>query len=184
MRGTIAAGCSWIALVITAGAGATCAIAATAPKFAGIDSSSGVVTRRADLDQLCCPGTVFRFKTGSAGVSLFEHGMDADERDICLYLKSWQGKFVSGKEIARRAGGKSRFRQDPNWAVPLLLRLVEKGILESDATGHFRLRPLEKKKEKNKKFISPELKKILEQSGKDFGGGVLEIEDEEDMGPV
>src|SRR6267378_4337472 len=110
--------------------------------------------------------TVFRFKSTRADVSLFGQSMDADERAISLYLKSWPGQFVSGKEIARRAAGKSRFRNDPNWAVPLLSRMVETGILESDATGHFRLRPRDKKKEK-KRFVSPQIKKILEQSGKD-----------------
>jgi hypothetical protein len=100
--------------------------------------------------------------------------MDAEEREICTYLKSWAGQFVSGREIARRAGGKRRFREDPNWAIPILPRLVEKGLIEGDAAAHFRLIPKEKK-EKNKKWISPQIKKILQQSGKDF-----DIEEPED----
>ena len=93
--------------------------------------------------------------------------MDADEKEICVYLKSWRGQFVSGREIARRAAGKWRFRDDPNWATPILVRLVEMGVLESDAAGYYRLRSTEKKKPK--KWISPQFKAILEQSGKDFG---------------
>jgi len=104
--------------------------------------------------------------------------MDADERDICIYLKSWLGQFVSGREIARRAGGKWRYRQDPEWAAPVLGRLVERGIIETDSTGHYRLIQKEKK-EKPKKWVSPQIRKILEQSGKDFGG-VTEIEDAND----
>jgi hypothetical protein len=93
--------------------------------------------------------------------------MDADEKDVCNYLKSFRGQFVSPKELARRAGGKWRFREDPNWATPVLLRLVEKGILECDASGYYRL--LEKEKKKPKKWVSPQIQAILEQSGKDFG---------------
>src|SRR5262249_35058813 len=73
------------------------------------------------------------------------HAMDSDEREICLYLKGWPGQFVSVAEITRRAGGKRRGRQDPNWAVPVLTRLVEKGILEADSTGHYRLIPRNRK---------------------------------------
>ncbi len=42
--------------------------------------------------------------------------MDADEQDICNYLKQWQKQFISGREICRCAGGKWRFRDDPHWA--------------------------------------------------------------------
>src|SRR5512140_3631214 len=61
--------------------------------------------------------------------------MDADERDVCNYLKSWPGEFVSGRDVARRAGGKRRFRAEPEWAVPVLTRLVEMGLVDSDSTG-------------------------------------------------
>ena len=57
--------------------------------------------------------------------------MDADERDICNYLKSWPNQFVAGREICRRAGGKRRFREQANWAIPILVRLVEKGLVDS-----------------------------------------------------
>jgi hypothetical protein len=98
--------------------------------------------------------------------------MDAEERDICDFLKSWQGQFVSNREIARRAGGKWRFRDDPNWATPVLGRLVEKGDVESDASGHFRLVTKERKDKKKKWWLSPQMKKILEESGKEFEGTV------------
>jgi 3-hydroxyacyl-CoA dehydrogenase len=96
--------------------------------------------------------------------------MDADEKEICDFLRSWPGQFVSHREICKRAGGKWRYREDPKWAVPILTRMVEKGILESDAGGHFRLLP--EKKEK-KQQISPELQKLLD-AAKDK---VTEIED-------
>ncbi len=105
--------------------------------------------------------------------------MDADERDICLYLKGWPGQFVSGREIARRAGGKWRYRDDPNWAMPVLYRLVEQGIIESDATAHFRL-VRAKKKEKKQRWISPQMKEILERSGKKFEE-TIQLEDPGDF---
>ena len=103
--------------------------------------------------------------------------MDSDEKEICNYLKSHHGEFVSSREIARRAGGKWRFRDDPNWAAQSLLRLVEKSVLESDASGYYRLRATEKMKAK--RWISPQIKAILEKSGKDFGG-VLEVDKPDD----
>ena len=104
--------------------------------------------------------------------------MDADERDICLYLKGWGGQFVASAEIARRAGGKRRYRSEPNWAAPVLSRLAEKGLIESDSTGHYRLIP-RAKKDKKKRWVSPHIQKILEKSGKKFEG-VFEVEQEED----
>jgi hypothetical protein len=100
--------------------------------------------------------------------------VDADEKEICDFLRSWPGQFVSHREICKRAGGKWRYREDPKWALPILSRMAEKGILEADASGHFRLLPERKEKEK-KEWLSPEVKKILERGkGAD---GVTEIDD-------
>ena len=93
--------------------------------------------------------------------------MESDEREICTYLKSWPGQFISGREIARRAGGRKRFLRDPNWATPILAILVEKGVLESDPSGHFRLVPNDKA-EKAKRWLSPQIRKILERSEKEI----------------
>src|SRR5258708_1886298 len=93
--------------------------------------------------------------------------MQADETQIQLYLKSFRGQFVSVREIARRAGGKRRFQKDPNWAGPPLHALVDKGIVESDSTGHYRL-VIAKEKKSKRKWLSPQVKEILEKSGKDF----------------
>src|SRR5215831_19037053 len=106
--------------------------------------------------------------------------MDADERDICIYLKSWPGQFVSGREISRRAGGKRRYREDPNWAAPALSRLVERQFVESDTTGHFRLRRKARMQQQQQqgRWVSPEIRTILQRSGKDFGQ-IIEIEEPE-----
>jgi hypothetical protein len=92
--------------------------------------------------------------------------MQPEEREICTYLKSLPGRWVSARDIARRAGGKSRYRDEPHWAVPFLARLLEKKIIETDSTHHYRLIIREDKKPK--KWLSPQVQRILEKSGKDF----------------
>ena len=90
--------------------------------------------------------------------------MDTDERDIFQFLKSWGNEYVAAREICRRAGGKKRFHDNPEWAKPVLARMEERGIVESNAHAHFRIKPLSKKK-KGKHWISPDIAKILKESG-------------------
>lgn len=99
--------------------------------------------------------------------------MDADEKDVCAFLKTFPGQFVALKEICRRAGGKWRYRDNEDWAAPVLLRLVELGVVEDDSAGHFRLVSLEKLPEKKKKskWVSPHIREILKKSGKTFDVG-------------
>ena len=98
--------------------------------------------------------------------------MDSEEREIFYFLKTWGEEFVSGKEIARRAGGKKKFHQKPDWARPLLLRMTERGLLESDVGGRYRIKPV--RKEKTKRWVSPEIAKILEESGVQVEGRAAE----------
>ena len=78
------------------------------------------------------------------------------------------GQFLSAREIARRAGGKWRFRENPNWPAAALLRLIDSGMVQVDAAGRYGL--AHTVKEKNlQRWISPQIRKILEQSGKKFG---------------
>jgi len=106
--------------------------------------------------------------------------MDADEREIYHYLKSWGKEFISAREISRRAAGKKRFREEPQWATAVLSRMVERGILEADSSAHYRIKPIEKKDTKGKRWVSPRIAKILKESGKDFSDVVvLEEPDDE-----
>src|ERR1043166_8182086 len=108
--------------------------------------------------------------------------MDAEEKEICDFLRSFPGQYVAGREICRRAGGKWRFREDQKWALPILTRMVEKGLLEGDPSGHFRL--ITEKKDKKKRWLSPELRKILEKTACADGGQVMEINDPDEPGPM
>jgi hypothetical protein len=103
--------------------------------------------------------------------------MDADEREIYYYLKGWRGQFLSPREICRRAAGKKRFQESPDWAKPILLRMVDKGILETDASGYFRLKPIQKR-DKRQKWVSPQMARILRDSGKDFSEALVVNEDD------
>jgi len=76
--------------------------------------------------------------------------MDSEEQEIFYFLKTWGEEFVSAKEIARRASGKKKFYENPEWAKPLLMRMQERGVLESDTSGRYRIKPVAKKNKKTR----------------------------------
>ncbi len=104
--------------------------------------------------------------------------MDADQNAICQFLKSWPGQFVSRREICRRAGGKWRYREDENWAVPVLQRLLEDRVIESDDTGHFRLvkQGSTDPSRKQRLWLAPNIRSMLKQSGRNFA--VIDLDQE------
>jgi hypothetical protein len=95
--------------------------------------------------------------------------MDANEREIFHFLKTWGAEFVGAVEIARRAGSKKKFHENADWAKPVLLAMAERGILESDSNGRYRIKPLTRK-EKNSRWISPDIAKILQEGGVEVQG--------------
>jgi len=90
--------------------------------------------------------------------------MDSDEREIFHYLQTWGNDFVSAMEICRRASTKKRFHQNPDWAKPILQRMAERGILEGDALGRYRIKPAPKRGHGGR-WISPDIEKILKENG-------------------
>lgn len=93
--------------------------------------------------------------------------MDAEERDICNFLKISPGEFISIREICRRAGGKWRYRENEQWAIPVIARLIERKIIEGNSSGQYRL-IIKKKKNEKPKWVAPHIREILESSGKTF----------------
>jgi hypothetical protein len=63
--------------------------------------------------------------------------LSSDELGILAYLKSWKGSSISMVEICRSAGGRQRYREEPNWANSLLARLVEEKFVEVNDRGHY-----------------------------------------------
>jgi hypothetical protein len=104
--------------------------------------------------------------------------MDADEIEVSLYLKGWPGQFVSLAQISRRAISRKRYEREPNWAVPVLSRMVDKGIVESDSGGHYRLKPPEEGR-KPAQLASPEIIRTLRESGASCSG-VFDLGDSND----
>jgi hypothetical protein len=96
--------------------------------------------------------------------------MDVDEREIFLFLKSYGQDFVALREICRRAGGRRRYHEDHEWARPILQRMAERNILETNSDGQYRVRPVAKKK-KNDRWVSPDIAKILKENGVEVESG-------------
>lgn len=89
--------------------------------------------------------------------------MDSDEREIFNFLKTTGKDFVNAKEICRRAAGKARFQEDPEWAKPILQTMLERGILESDGGARYRIKP--KPKRSGSRWMSPDIAKLLKDKG-------------------
>jgi len=103
--------------------------------------------------------------------------MDSEEREIFHFLQTWGDQFVSTKEIARRASGKKKFYDNPEWAKPLLTRMQERGVLESNALGQYRIKPVSKKG-KDKCWVAPDIAKILQENGVQVEGATEAASDE------
>jgi hypothetical protein len=107
--------------------------------------------------------------------------MDSDERDIFNYLKTWGKDYVSFKEVCRRAAGKKRFTEDPDWAKPVLQIMYERGILERDVTGRYRVKP-KSKRGGSGRWVSPHIASLLKQNGVDVEANSAEdISVEDDL---
>jgi hypothetical protein len=89
--------------------------------------------------------------------------MDIDEREIFLFLKSYGDTYVAAREICRRAGGRKRYDKDHDWAKPILQVMVERGILETNPEGQYRVKPVKQKK--GERNLAPEIAKILKEGG-------------------
>lgn len=67
--------------------------------------------------------------------------LSSDELEILEYLKSWNGTYVSMVEICRCAGGRRKFKENPNWAKCMMSRLVEGHLVDVNDRGHYRISP-------------------------------------------
>src|SRR6187431_3215925 len=107
--------------------------------------------------------------------------MDADEREIFYYLRTEREFFVPASTISRHAGGKHKFRVSSDWARAALLRMAERGILELDPTGAYRLRPKPKydPSVQAPRWVSPQIAELLRKSGKRFDAVVSADMDDE-----
>ncbi len=105
--------------------------------------------------------------------------MDADERDIYYYMKAQGRDYIPVPEICRRAGGKKRFRVHSDWAAPVISRMTQRGILEVDTTGRYRLKPRPEIDMTGKSWASRDLVKLLQARGKAVAHLVVHQDDDE-----
>lgn len=96
--------------------------------------------------------------------------MDSEEREIFEFLKTRVGEFISSAEIARRASTKKKFHEKPDWAKPILVRMAERGVLEHNSIGQYRIKPVIKKSH-DKRWVSPDIAKILQENGVQIDNG-------------
>ena len=108
--------------------------------------------------------------------------MTYDERSIRCFLRGYPGQFVSPRVIARRVGGKRRCYDDPQWALPLLQAMVEKGTVETDAQGHYRLKKQDLEQRAGRMWVSPQYRQILERSSRDFSKVIqIDLDDDDEL---
>jgi hypothetical protein len=99
--------------------------------------------------------------------------LNTDESCILRYLKNWPDTFVSDREIARRADGKTRFSEEPTWANGALGQLVALGLIEWDRSNRFRIMSRSSPKCNGKRrFVAPHLHETFEKAG--YCGDCLE----------
>jgi hypothetical protein len=65
--------------------------------------------------------------------------LSSEALEIIAYLNTAPGKLFSMAEISRRAGGRGRFVESPGWARNLMSHLVDAGLIEVNARGHYRV---------------------------------------------
>jgi hypothetical protein len=104
-----------------------------------------------------------------------------DERDIYYYLYKWPRSFVSPVEICRRAAGRRRYREDPDWARPVLIDMARKGILEADPSGHYRIRI--SYRPARKRWLSPRFAAIAKAHPDTFKEKVYPVDEDDEANP-
>lgn len=96
--------------------------------------------------------------------------MTQEEREIYNFLQATPQNYYSVREISRRTGEKELRRVAPEWAVEHLKRMVRGGILETDGSGHYRMKQRASIKAEGRKWVSPHIAKLLNSSSNDFSG--------------
>jgi hypothetical protein len=64
---------------------------------------------------------------------------EQDEKLVLDYLRAYPECFVSATEVARKAGGRQRFVEDPQWASRTLLNLLARRLVQMNESGHYRI---------------------------------------------
>ena len=87
---------------------------------------------------------------------------------IVNFLKTAPEAFFSEREIARKAGQKGQFRANPDWAKPILFRLANEDVIQTDAFGHYRIAPEREQAKQRSIPLAPCIAQALASSDKVF----------------
>ncbi len=62
-----------------------------------------------------------------------------EEQIIVKYLQQLGGAGATAREICRKSATKDRWKENERWAMPFVQALRDKGLIEIDAGGHYKL---------------------------------------------
>ena len=89
-----------------------------------------------------------------------------DAACVLQYLYLFPNDFLTETEIARRAGERSVFKENPRWAHVALSQLLDLKLVETDGLGRYRVNDVRPEEGgASKRFIAPHLRAILERKG-------------------
>jgi hypothetical protein len=66
--------------------------------------------------------------------------MTYEEMAIMTLLQGSPNVYLARREIARKALRRAVFEENPHWADAPLVGLVDKGLVEQDESGHYRIK--------------------------------------------
>ena len=66
--------------------------------------------------------------------------MNYEETAVMNFLTGSPDTFLARREIARKALKRTVFEENPHWADAALSSLLDQGLVEQDASGHYRVK--------------------------------------------
>ncbi|MDB6030652.1 MAG: hypothetical protein JWM16_990 [Verrucomicrobiales bacterium] len=93
-----------------------------------------------------------RIHVGQPILTPEEYPMQFEEKQIVDYLKPMPGIFFSATEIARKAGSRRQYHDNPSWPKPFLVSLADQGFLEGNMLGHYCYKEAHLKKKRRYKI--------------------------------
>jgi len=101
--------------------------------------------------------------------------INPEQIEIHDFLKRFQQLFVSVIEISKHVGNRKRFKEDRNWARPILRRMEMEGWLESNSFGEYRI--------KCRPEDTTTFKKAITMPGMELGDTTIILHNEADDKP-
>ena len=119
--------------------------------------------------------------------------MNFEEKLVLDFLKPCPRIYFSVREIGRKAGTRRQFYENPEWPLPHLQFLTQKGFLLVNPMGHYCFVPQDEHEKKpykqgdHLKLLSPEeaaqaakaAKEAAEPDNQPFGTGLLPAQAEQ-----